>query len=55
MITLQDNPLLFDSNIEERVNDFVNAAATQVKLLSLFCFLFSYISSLFIPLVNVEG
>ncbi|XP_004289082.1 PREDICTED: alpha-mannosidase-like isoform X2 [Fragaria vesca subsp. vesca] len=31
-IPIQDNPLLFDSNIEERVNDFVNAAATQANV-----------------------
>lgn len=28
---LQDNPLLFDYNVEQRVNDFINAAMTQVK------------------------
>ncbi|KAL6224474.1 hypothetical protein ACLB2K_003329 [Fragaria x ananassa] len=31
-IPIQDNPLLYDSNIEERVNDFINAAATQANV-----------------------
>jgi len=36
-VILQDNPLLDDYNVEQRVNDFINAAMTQVKfeLLSL--------------------
>jgi hypothetical protein len=30
-VILQDNPLLDDYNVEQRVNDFINAAMTQVK------------------------
>lgn len=30
MIKLQDNPLLFDYNVEKRVSDFINASITQV-------------------------
>lgn len=30
---MQDDPLLFDYNVEERVNDFVAAAVAQVHLL----------------------
>lgn len=29
---MQDDPLLFDYNVEERVNDFVAAAIAQVNL-----------------------
>lgn len=29
---MQDDPLLFDYNVEERVNDFVAAAIAQVHL-----------------------
>lgn len=32
---LQDNPLLFDFNIEQRVADFIRAAMNQVNL---FCY-----------------
>lgn len=28
---LQDNPLIFDYNVEQRVNDFIDAAITQVN------------------------
>lgn len=28
---LQDNPLLYDYNVEQRVKDFINAAITQVN------------------------
>ena len=28
---LQDNPLIFDYNVELRVNDFIDAAITQVN------------------------
>lgn len=28
---VQDNPLIFDYNVQERVNDFINAAITQVN------------------------
>jgi len=28
--TLQDDPLLFDSNVEQRVKDFIDAAIIQV-------------------------
>ncbi|KAK9948402.1 hypothetical protein M0R45_003981 [Rubus argutus] len=31
-IPVQDNPFLFDSNVEKRVNDFVNAAITQANV-----------------------
>lgn len=30
LLNLQDNPLLFDYNVQQRVDDFVNAAITQV-------------------------
>lgn len=30
---LQDNPLLFDFNVDARVNDFIAAAMVQVKML----------------------
>lgn len=30
--SMQDDPLLFDYNVEERVNDFVAAALAQVQL-----------------------
>lgn len=29
---LQDDPRIFDYNVEQRVNDFVDAARTQVSL-----------------------
>ncbi|KAL8240385.1 hypothetical protein R6Q59_013740 [Mikania micrantha] len=29
---VQDNPLLFDMNVEKRVNDFINAAVTQANV-----------------------
>lgn len=32
---LQDNPLIFDYNVEQRVNDFITAAITQVNSLLL--------------------
>ncbi|XAR73761.1 Alpha-mannosidase [Bertholletia excelsa] len=31
-IPVQDNPLLFDYNVEQRINDFVNAAITQANV-----------------------
>ncbi|XP_055962394.1 alpha-mannosidase isoform X2 [Mercurialis annua] len=31
-VPVQDNPLLFDYNVEQRVNDFVNAAMTQANV-----------------------
>lgn len=33
MIKLQDDPSLYDYNVEQRVNDFIDAALTQVKSL----------------------
>jgi hypothetical protein len=30
-IRLQDNPSLFDYNVEQRVKDFINAAINQVN------------------------
>jgi alpha-mannosidase len=30
-VGLQDNPSLFDYNVEQRVNDFINAAINQVN------------------------
>lgn len=33
MIKLQDDPSLYDYNVEQRVNDFIEAALTQVKSL----------------------
>jgi len=30
--TLQDDPLLFDYNVQKRVQDFIDAALTQVIL-----------------------
>ncbi|GMP32034.1 hypothetical protein CsSME_00005979 [Camellia sinensis var. sinensis] len=30
-IPVQDNPLLYDYNVEQRVNDFINAAITQLE------------------------
>ncbi|KAI3699356.1 hypothetical protein L2E82_43610 [Cichorium intybus] len=33
---VQDNPLLFDRNVEKRVNDFIDAALTQVSIFLLF-------------------
>jgi hypothetical protein len=37
---MQDDPLLFDYNVEQRVNDFVAAALAQVHL-GLICYIFS--------------
>lgn len=31
MIKLQDDPSLYDYNVEQRVNDFIDAALNQVK------------------------
>lgn len=31
-VPVQDNPLLFDYNVEDRVNDFIDAAVTQANL-----------------------
>ncbi|THG02797.1 hypothetical protein TEA_017027 [Camellia sinensis var. sinensis] len=31
-IPVQDNPLLYDYNVEQRVNDFINAAITQANV-----------------------
>ncbi|XP_022739910.1 alpha-mannosidase-like [Durio zibethinus] len=31
-VPVQDNPLLFDYNVEQRVNDFINAAMTQANV-----------------------
>ncbi|XWS45559.1 hypothetical protein CRYUN_Cryun15aG0146900 [Craigia yunnanensis] len=31
-VPVQDNPLLFDYNVEERINDFINAAMTQANV-----------------------
>ncbi|XP_057994591.1 alpha-mannosidase isoform X2 [Hevea brasiliensis] len=31
-VPVQDNPLLFDYNVEQRVNDFINAAITQANV-----------------------
>ncbi|KAM5546803.1 alpha-mannosidase [Rosa sericea] len=31
-IPIQDNPLLFDSNVEQRLHDFINAAVTQANV-----------------------
>ncbi|KAK6237322.1 hypothetical protein QUC31_002791 [Theobroma cacao] len=31
-LPVQDNPLLFDYNVEQRVNDFINAAMTQANV-----------------------
>ena len=31
MIKLQDDPLLYDYNVKQRVNDFIDAALTQVN------------------------
>lgn len=31
MLKLQDNPHLFDYNVEQRINDFVAAALVQVN------------------------
>ncbi|XP_052196024.1 alpha-mannosidase [Diospyros lotus] len=31
-LPVQDNPLLFDYNVEQRVNDFINAAVTQANV-----------------------
>lgn len=42
-VILQDNPLLDDYNVEQRVNDFINAAMTQVKFELLSFFLSNYI------------
>lgn len=35
---VKDDPLLFDYNVEERVNDFVAAAISQVYRLFLYSF-----------------
>jgi alpha-mannosidase len=35
---MQDDPLLFDYNVEERVNDFVAAALAQVHQISVCLF-----------------
>uniref|UniRef100_A0A6N2KXU6 Alpha-mannosidase n=1 Tax=Salix viminalis TaxID=40686 RepID=A0A6N2KXU6_SALVM len=42
-VPVQDNPLLDDYNVEQRVNDFINAAMTQVKFELLSFFLSNYI------------
>lgn len=36
ILKLQDNPLLFDMNVQKRVNDFIDAALTQVSILFYF-------------------
>jgi alpha-mannosidase len=32
ILELQDNPLLFDYNVEQRVNDFINNATSQANV-----------------------
>ncbi|KAM7524053.1 hypothetical protein LguiA_013955 [Lonicera macranthoides] len=32
IVPVQDNPLIFDYNVQERVNDFINAAITQANI-----------------------
>jgi hypothetical protein len=44
---MQDDPLLFDYNVEERVNDFVAAAIAQVHLFIVHFPLLGFLCTLF--------
>jgi alpha-mannosidase len=56
---MQDDPLLFDYNVEERVNDFVAAALAQVHsdltmVMFLLLFLFGFQCTLFAPMYTTR-